>query len=108
MKTLVWICAGISLSIVAYVILNEPETGNATDGAKVNGAAAKTLAWASRQRVAGTAGKLGGKLKQGVGKAVRSDDLAGEGVIDEVAGTVKEAAGQVAHGTSDAPEDLAR
>jgi hypothetical protein len=35
-----------------------------------------------------------GKLKEGVGRATGDDQLAGEGLVDQIAGAVKDTAGQ--------------
>ena len=106
MKAFSWILAAAGLSVVVYLIVNAPSTQYASGNPDVEDAANKTSAWGSKQRVTGTGGSLLGKAKQGVGNLTGDDQLAGEGVIDETVGTVKDAAGQAAHAVSDTLHDL--
>jgi uncharacterized protein YjbJ (UPF0337 family) len=43
-----------------------------------------------------------------VGTATGNDDLAGEGVLDQAAGKVKDAAGQLGHAVGETIHDLNR
>ncbi len=108
MKALTWILAAAGISVVVYLIVNAPSTQYASGDPDVESAANKTSAWGSRQRVTGTGGSLLGKAKQGLGNITGNDQLAGEGVVDETVGTVKDAAGQAAHAVSDTLHDLNR
>ncbi len=106
MKTLPWIIAGVSLGLLVYVVANAPSTQYAGTSDDVEDAANKTSAWGTKQRVTGTGGNLGGKLKEGVGKLTGDDQLQGEGLVDQATGAVKDAAGQAAHAVSDTLHDL--
>ena len=53
-------------------------------------------------KVKGTANQVAGKVKQGVGEAVGSDRLQGEGVIQEVKGKGQKAVGDAKEATKDA------
>jgi uncharacterized protein YjbJ (UPF0337 family) len=53
-------------------------------------------------KVKGAANEAAGKVKQGVGEAVGSDRLQGEGVIQEVKGKGQQALGDAKDATKDA------
>jgi uncharacterized protein YjbJ (UPF0337 family) len=53
-------------------------------------------------KVKGAANEAAGKVKQGVGEAVGSDRLQGEGVIQEVKGKGQQALGDAKEATKDA------
>ncbi len=108
MKSLPWIIAGVGFGLAAYVILNQPGPQYATGSDTVEDAAGKTSLWGSKQRLKGTGGGLVGKVKEGVGNATGDDELAGEGVADQVVGEVKDTAGKVAHAVGETLHDLNR
>ena len=109
MKALPWIIAGVTLgAAIVYVITNAPEPAYATGDADVEDAARNTSVWGSKQRLGGAGTSFVGKAKEGIGRITGDDELAGEGLVDQAAGTVKDAAGQVAHGISDTLRDLNR
>ena len=108
MKALPWLIAGVGLSLAAYFVLNQPGPQYATGNDDVEDAAGKTAFWASKQRVKGTGGGLVGKLKEGVGRATGIEQLETEGVVDQVAGTVQDTAGQVGHAVAETIHDLNR
>jgi uncharacterized protein YjbJ (UPF0337 family) len=107
MKRQMWI--PLALGIVAtYIILDRRATKYAAEYDDLDDAAHKTAAWGSKQRVAGTGRDLLGRLKEGVGRITGDDDLAGRGVVDQVAGAVQDTAGKAAHAASDAIRDFNR
>ncbi len=109
MKALPWIIAGVTIgAAITYVLTNEPEPSYATGDPDVERAARKSSAWGTDKRIGGAGSSLLGKAKEGFGKATGDDELAGEGLVDQAAGAVKDAAGQVAHGVSDTLRDLNR
>ncbi len=108
MKALTWILAITGISAVVYLIVNAPSTQYASGDPDVEGAAIKSYAWGSKQRVTGTGGSLLGKAKQGIGNITGDDQLAGEGALDETAGAVKDAAGQAAQAVGNTIHDLNR
>ena len=57
---------------------------------------------ATTDKVKGAANEAAGKAKQGVGKAVGSDRLQGEGAIQEVKGKGQKALGDAKQATKDA------
>ncbi len=97
-----WILAGVGIGLAVYVITNAPaqQSANGADP-DVENAAAKSNVWGAKQRVAGTGGGLLGKVKEGVGRATGDNELAGEGAVDQVVGSVKDAAGKVAGAVGD-------
>jgi uncharacterized protein YjbJ (UPF0337 family) len=108
MKGLTWLLAGVGVAIAAYIVLNQPGPQYATGDDDVEYAADRTALWGSKQRVSGTGGRLAGRLKEGLGRATGSDQLAGEGVADQLAGAVKDTAGKVAQAAGQTIHDLNR
>ena len=106
MKALPWIIAGIGIGTVVYVLSNQQSLASVTGDPDVQEAANKTSAWGTKQRLTGTGSSLVGKAKEGIGKVTGDDQLAGEGVVDQVAGVVKDTAGKAAHAVSDTLSDL--
>jgi uncharacterized protein YjbJ (UPF0337 family) len=49
-----------------------------------------------------------GKLKEGAGRVTGGDQLAGEGVVDQAVGTVKDTAGQAAQALGETIHELNR
>jgi uncharacterized protein YjbJ (UPF0337 family) len=107
-KAIPWIIAGIGVGIAAYVVLNQPGPQSATGNDDVEEAAGKTTLWGSKQRLYGTGGNLAGKLKEGIGRITGDDQLADEGVADQVVGAVKDTAGRVAQAAGQTIHDLNR
>jgi uncharacterized protein YjbJ (UPF0337 family) len=108
MKALPWLIAGIGVGLAAFFVINQPGPQLATGSDDVEDAARNTTLWGSKQRVSGTGRNLAGKLKEGIGRFAGDDRLAGEGVTDQVIGTVKDAAGQAAHAVGETIHDLNR
>ena len=108
MKALGWIIAGVGIGLVTYVVLNQPGPQYATGNDDIEDAADKTSLWGSKQRVAGTGGSIFGKIKESVGTATGDDELAGEGVDDQVIGAVKNTAGDAAHAIGETIHELNR
>jgi uncharacterized protein YjbJ (UPF0337 family) len=108
MKALSWILAGIGVGLVTYFVLNQPEPQYATGNDDIEDAADRTALWGSKQRITGTAGGLFGKFKEGVGRAAGDDQLAGEGVADQVVGAVKDTAGSAAQSLGQTIHELNR
>ena len=104
MKTLLWLAGGAGLGLAVYLIVTAPEHPTGSD--TVEGAARDTAHWGSKQRVKGAGSGLVGKVKEGVGNLTGDDQLAGEGQGDQVAGTLKDAAGKVAQAAGQTLHDL--
>lgn len=62
---------------------------------------------ATADKIKGNANEAIGKAKQGIGEAVGSDRLQGEGVVQELKGKGQKALGDVKQGTKDAVNDAA-
>ncbi len=120
MNKLFWIAAGASLGIGAYILLNgSNEYTSNTAGGSADAAAdgltsgarrfsRKAGNWGTGQRVSGTAGQVGGRFKEGVGNLAGNDDLAAEGIGNQIVGGAKDAAGKAAHAVSDAVDNITR
>ena len=108
MKALSWGIAGVAVAFVAYIVLNQPGPQYATGDDDVEYAAGRTALWGSKQRLSGTGRGLAGRLKEGIGRAAGNDQLAGEGIGDQVAGAVKDTAGKVAQAAGQTINDLNR
>jgi uncharacterized protein YjbJ (UPF0337 family) len=106
MKAFVWILTGVGLGFATWLILNQPTSQFATTNGDLEDAAGQASLWGSKQRVKGTGGSILGKAKQGVGNFTGDDSLTAEGLVDEVTGNVKDAAGKAAHAVSDTLHDL--
>jgi len=108
MKSLPWILAGTGIGfVIAYLVLTDPPAPRyATGSEHVDDAADKVAGWGVKQRFGGAGSSLAGKLKEGIGRATGNDDLAGEGVLDQAAGAVKDGAGQLAQAASETIKDL--
>jgi uncharacterized protein YjbJ (UPF0337 family) len=108
MKNLPWILAAVGLGVAAYIVINTPGPEYATGNDSIEDAARKTSVWGSKNRVTGTGTRLGGKLKEGIGNLTGNPDLANEGLADQVAGSLKDAAGSVAQAAGQTLHDLNR
>jgi uncharacterized protein YjbJ (UPF0337 family) len=108
MKALPWVIAGVGVGIAAYVVLNQPGPQYATGNDDVEYAAGRTTFWGSKQRLSGAGGNLAGKLKEGIGRATGNDQLADQGVADQVVGAVKDTAGLAAQAAGQAIHELNR
>ena len=108
MKTLPWIIAAAGLGVAAYVLANTPGPEYATGNDDIEDAARRTSAWGSKNRIGGSGSNLVGKLKEGLGNATGNSNLANQGVADQVAGSVKDAAGAVAQAAGQTLHDFNR
>jgi uncharacterized protein YjbJ (UPF0337 family) len=107
MKGLPWIVAGVGIgAAITYVLFNQPSVQHATGSDTLENAAGNTFAWGTKQRFTGKGINMAGKIKEGLGRITGDDDLAGEGVVDQVAGTVKDSVGQFAHAAGQTIHDL--
>jgi uncharacterized protein YjbJ (UPF0337 family) len=107
-KALPWIVAGIGIGFAAFYLLNTLPPQYATGRDELEDAAHKAARWGSKQRVTGAGRNLAGRVKEGFGRVTGDDDLAGEGVADQLAGGVKDAAGNVAQAVSGTIHELNR
>jgi len=107
MKRQTWI--PLALGIVAtYIFLDRRAARQATEYDEWEAAADRTDLWGSKQRIAGTGRNLLGKLKESVGRITGDDDLAGRGVVDQIAGTAQDRAGKAANAASDTLREFSR
>lgn len=77
-------------------------------GAGTNDAADQAGVWGTKQRVKGTGGSLFGQAKQGLGKVTGNKQMQDEGMLDEAAGNIKDAAGKAAKAVSDILQDASK
>ena len=108
MKHLGWIAAGAGLGFAAYIVLSSPSCGYTALRGEVADAADKASLWGTKQRVKGTAGKLAGKVKAGLGNLTGDHGLAAEGAAYQAAGTVMDTAGKAANVVGDTVRELNR
>jgi uncharacterized protein YjbJ (UPF0337 family) len=109
MKALPWILAGVGVgAVLTYLILNEPGPQAETGWDSVENAANRTANWGSKTRLSAMGSTVAGKVKEGVGRALGDDDLAGEGALDQAAGAVKSVAGDLAQAAGQTIHDLNR
>lgn len=108
MKLPFLIAAASGVAIAAYILLNTPGPEYATGSDTLEGAARDTAQWGSKKRISGSANRVIGKVKQGVGDLTGNADLSNEGITDQAAGAVKDAAGQVAQAAGQTIHNLNR
>ena len=108
MKSLPWILAALGIGVAAYVVMNTPGPEYATGNDGVERAARRTSQWGSKNRIGGAGANILGKIKEGVGGLTGNPSLTDEGVGDQVAGSVKNAAGTVAQAAGQTLHDLNR
>lgn len=107
MKRQAWI--PLALGIVgAYIFLDRRAVRYAAEYNELKSAADRTDLWGSKQRIAGTGRDLLGKMKEGVSRLSGNQDLADQGVADQIAGGVQNAAGKAANAASDTIRELNR
>jgi uncharacterized protein YjbJ (UPF0337 family) len=107
MKGLPWIIAGVGIGLaLTYLVMNEPERQSETGWDSVENAADRTWRWGSKSRFSGATTNVAGKLKESVGRIIGDDDLTDQGVADQGVGTVKDAAGKLAHAAGATIHDL--
>lgn len=108
MKALLWVMAGVSTGIAAYIILNQPGPQYSTGDDDVEYAADRATLWGSKQRLYGTGSRVAGKVKESIGSITGDDQLAGEGVVGQVAGAVEDTAGRAAQALGQTVHELNR
>jgi uncharacterized protein YjbJ (UPF0337 family) len=107
MKPIHWVLGGVGVgAAVTFLYFYEPSLQHESGYDSVEEAANQAWKWGSKTRASGGGRRLEGKLKEGVGRVTANDDLAGEGVLDQVTGTVKDAAGQPGHAVGRTIHDL--
>jgi uncharacterized protein YjbJ (UPF0337 family) len=106
MKALPWVLAGLGLGFASYYLLSSagPQYANGSDD--VESAARKIFGWGTKQRAAGTGGRMAGTLKEGLGRVTGNDELAQEGLVDQAAGTLRDATGALAHAAGETIHEL--
>jgi uncharacterized protein YjbJ (UPF0337 family) len=109
MRPIHWIIAGVGVgAALTFLLFYEPSLQHDTGHDGVEGVADHARAWGTKKRFSGGTDSVVGKVKEAVGRATGDDDLAGEGVLDQAAGTVKDAAGQLGHAVGQTIHDLNR
>lgn len=109
MRNLAWIVASLGAGAALWVMWHRRDRQyQATGVASIEDAAKTTFGWGTKQRVAGSAERGTGKIKEGLGRIAGKDDLAGEGVMEETVGTARDAAGTLAQAAGETIHDLNR
>jgi uncharacterized protein YjbJ (UPF0337 family) len=104
-----WIVAGIGAGIAAtYFLMNQPRLQSESGYDSVDEGAARTYGWGSKARLSGAGTNIVGQVKEGVGRITGREDIAGEGVMDQAAGSVRNAVGNVAQAAGQTIHDLNR
>ena len=96
MKALPWIIAGAGVAAAAYILYNTPGPEYATGSDTIEGAARNVAQWGSKRRITGKGTNVVGKVKEGFARVTGDADLADEGVGQQIAGGLEDAAGAVA------------
>jgi uncharacterized protein YjbJ (UPF0337 family) len=106
MRALPLVLAGLGLGFAAYYLLKCAGPQSTIGGDDVDTAARKIFGWGTKQRAAGTGGRMAGKLKEGLGRVTGNDELAQEGLADQASGTLRDATGAMAHAAGQTIQDL--
>jgi|SwirhisoilCB3_FD_contig_31_8427963_length_398_multi_6_in_0_out_0_1 uncharacterized protein YjbJ (UPF0337 family) len=108
-SNLPWIFAGIGAGIAAtWILMNQPSLQGDTGYDSVEEGAARTYGWGSKARVSGAGRNIVGRVKEGLGRVAGRDDIAGEGIMDQAEGSVRNAVGTVAQAAGQTLHDLNR
>lgn len=109
MRPIHWIVAGVGVgAALTFLLFYDPSLQHDTGYDGVEGVADHARAWGTKKRFSGGTDSVVGRVKEAVGRATGDDDLAGEGVLDQAAGTVKDAAGQVGEAVGQTIHELNR
>jgi uncharacterized protein YjbJ (UPF0337 family) len=109
MKPIQWILGGMVLgAAVAVILLYEPDVQHETGSDNIEDAANQAWRWGTKKRFGGAADRLVGQAKESIGRVTGDDNLAGEGVLDQAAGAVKDTAGRWGHAVGETIHDLNR
>ena len=105
MSKLLWLVGGTALALAVFAVLNGPDVvPEPVDG--VDRAAGKLAGWGTKQRAAGTGGKLVGKVEEFASKITGDPDTADQGAFDQATGALRDAAGQTAQALGSTIHDL--
>ena len=105
---LVLLLAGgaVGAAVAVLVLNSEREPDYATGYDEVERAAGKTFGWGLKQRAKGKMERVGGAIKEGVGRVIGDAELEAEGSVHRVMGKVKDAAGEVGTAAAQTLHDL--
>jgi uncharacterized protein YjbJ (UPF0337 family) len=106
MKSIPWVLIAAGAAVAAYVFFKQPGVRYASGSDEVEDAADKTALWGSKQRLSGVGTGLIGRVKEGIGRVTGDDDLTGDGVVDQVVGKAKDAAGGIAQAAGSTMHEL--
>ena len=108
MKTLAWLTAGVGIGLATYLIMNAPQGQYSTGYDGVDDAARRTSGWGGRHRLKGSGADVLGRVKEGLGNLTGNDQLATEGLGDQIAGSAERGAGKFAQAAGQTLHDLNR
>jgi uncharacterized protein YjbJ (UPF0337 family) len=106
MKVLKWLIVGIGVGVAAYIISNQPGPMDPYGDPDVEDAADQAAFWGSKRRLSGTGSRLAGQVKEGIGRVIGDDEMAGEGAVQQVAGAVEDTVGKVAQAAGETIHNL--
>jgi uncharacterized protein YjbJ (UPF0337 family) len=107
MKPIHWIFATVTIgAAITLLYFYQPSLQHETGVDGFEDAANKVWKWGSKARVAGSGDSILGRVKEGIGRVTGNNGLASEGVFDQAAGEVKDAAGQLGHTAGKTIHDL--
>ena len=105
MSKFLWILGGATLAAAVYVVMNQ-QLGITAPADGVDEAGNNVGAWGTKQRAYGVGGQAKGKVEQFASKLTGDSDMANQGVWDEAAGAVKDAAGKAAQAVGSTIHEL--
>jgi uncharacterized protein YjbJ (UPF0337 family) len=101
--------AGIGVgAALTYALFYESTLQQEAEFDGVEDSANKMRGWGTRQRFGGGVDTLVGRMKEGVGRIAGDDDLADEGVGDQVVGAAKDTVGRWSQAAGRSVQDLGR
>lgn len=106
MKVLPWLIATAGLGAAVYLVMKEPVYPDVAANDTVDNLAAGASRWGVTQRVSGATRRVAGAAKETLGVAVGNDQVADQGVADQIGGALQNAAGKVAQGAGEVAHEL--
>lgn len=93
---------------LTYALFYEPTLRQEAEFDGVEDTANRMRRWGTEKRFGGSADTLVGRMKEGIGRIAGDDDLAGEGLGDQVFGAVKDTVGRWGQAAGETVHDLNR
>jgi uncharacterized protein YjbJ (UPF0337 family) len=101
--------AGIGVgAALTYALFYDPKLQSESGFDGVDDTANRVRRWGTKKRFGAGADTFAGRVKEGVGRIVGDEDLAGEGIGDQAVGAVKDTVGRWGQAAGDTIHDLNR